>query len=105
MEIGIEVAQSSVAGSEKVLSSAALAFAAKLHRQLNPTREALLRERAERLARLESGSGFDFLRETEAIRKQDWRVAPAPADLQKRHVEITGPVERKMIINALNSGA
>jgi malate synthase len=69
------------------------------------TREALLKRRAERQERLDAGERPDFLPETKAIREGDWQVAPAPADLLDRRVEITGPVERKMMINALNSGA
>ena len=83
-----------------VLSEEALAFVERLHRELNPERERLLALRQER-----KGKRPDFLEETRHIREDDWRVTEAPADLQDRRVEITGPVERKMMINALNSGA
>lgn len=90
---------------EAILTPEALAFVADLHRRYNPTREALLRERVERQAAIDAGARPTFLPETEHIRTGVWQVAPAPPDLQKRRVEITGPVERKMMINALNSGA
>jgi malate synthase len=64
-----------------------------------------LQKRLERYRKLAAGASFDFLQETANVRAGDWKVAPTPSDLQKRHVEITGPVERKMMINALNSGA
>ncbi len=85
---------------QDVLSEEALAFVERLHRELNPERERLLALRQER-----KGKRPDFLEETRHIREDDWRVTEAPADLQDRRVEITGPVERKMMINALNSGA
>jgi malate synthase len=82
-----------------------MAFVAQLHREFNPTREALLQRRAERQAELDAGRLPDLSPETANLRGAAWHVAPAPADLEKRRVEITGPVERKMMINALNSGA
>jgi malate synthase len=88
-----------------VLSVEAIHFIETLHRKFNPTRLALLARRAERQRAFDAGDLPGFLPETQAIRGGDWQVAPAPADLQNRHVEITGPVERKMMINALNSGA
>ncbi len=92
--------------SEEVLSKPALAFVEELHRNFESRRQELLEARAERYRKLAAGASFDFLPETARIRAdRDWRVAKIPADLQKRHVEITGPVERKMMINALNSGA
>ena len=91
--------------SEVVLSKPALAFVEELHRTFEPRRQELLKKRAERYRKLAAGDSFDFLPETAKVRSGDWRVAATPADLQKRHVEITGPVERKMMINALNSGA
>jgi len=91
--------------SKAILTPEALSFVEKLHRMFNPRREELLRQRARRQAELQSGRLFTFLPETEKVRRGDWRVAPTPEDLQKRWVEITGPVERKMMINALNSGA
>src|SRR5262245_32628098 len=88
-----------------ILTPKALAFIAGLHQQFNPGREALLRQRAARQAQLDTGANFDFPDETSAQRAASWTVASTPADLQRRHVEITGPTERKMMINALNSGA
>jgi malate synthase len=90
---------------EGVLSREALDFVARLHRELNPVRERLLARRRERQAELDAGALPDFLEATRAVREGEWRVAPAPADLRDRRVEITGPAERKMMINALNSGA
>jgi len=88
-----------------VLSEEALGFVARLQRRFDPERERLLRARAERQERIAAGERPRFLAETAEIRQGDWSVAPAPADLQDRRCEITGPVERKMMINALNSGA
>jgi len=93
------------AAHEAILTPAALAFLAALHRRFDPARRALLARRAERQRAFDAGGLPDFLAETRAIRESDWQVAPIPAALQDRRVEITGPVERKMIINALNSGA
>ncbi len=90
---------------EAILTREALQFVAALQRELNPRREELLRRREERKGRLDAGERPDFLRETREIREADWTVAPIPRDLVDRRVEITGPVDRKMIINALNSGA
>jgi malate synthase len=90
---------------ERVLSPQALDFVAGLHREFNPTREALLKRRAERQAQLDAGVLPDFLAETEGLRRGEWQVAPTPPDLEDRRVEITGPVDRKMMINAFNSGA
>ncbi|MFJ6995281.1 malate synthase A [Streptomyces sp. NPDC003090] len=91
---------------EEVLTDAALAFVAELHRRFTPRRDELLARRAERRAEIARTSTLDFLPETEHIRRDDsWRVAPAPAALDDRRVEITGPTDRKMTINALNSGA
>jgi malate synthase len=90
---------------EEILSADALAFLAELHRRFDGTRRRLLAARAERQARIDAGELPDFLPETREIREGDWRVAPVPAELQDRRVEITGPVDRKMVINALNSGA
>jgi malate synthase len=88
-----------------VLSREALDFVDRLHRELNPTRLELLQRRRERQVRLDAGENPGFDPRTRAIRSGAWRVAQAPADLQDRRCEITGPVERKMMINALNSGA
>ncbi|MER7235456.1 malate synthase A [Streptomyces olivaceus] len=91
---------------EEVLTDAALAFVAELHRRFTPRRDELLARRAERRAEIARTSTLDFLPETAAIRADDsWKVAPAPDALQDRRVEITGPTDRKMTINALNSGA
>ncbi len=89
----------------EILSPDALRFVATLQREFNPTRRRLLRRRAEIQAEINAGKLPDFLPETAEIRRADWRVAPEPPDLRRRWVEITGPVDRKMIINALNSGA
>jgi malate synthase len=89
----------------EILSEEALAFLAGLHRRFDPVRRELLAARAERRARLADGEPPDFLADTAEVREGDWRVAPAPADLDDRRVEITGPTDRKMVINALNSGA
>ncbi|MEU7016609.1 malate synthase A [Streptomyces sp. NPDC046385] len=91
---------------EEVLTDAALAFVAELHRRFTPRRDELLARRAERRAEIARTSSLDFLPETAAVRADDsWKVAPAPAALNDRRVEITGPTDRKMTINALNSGA
>ncbi|MFG2591174.1 malate synthase A [Streptomyces sp. NPDC048438] len=91
---------------DEVLTDAALAFVAELHRRFTPRRDELLARRGERRAEIARTSTLDFLPETEAIRVDDtWKVAPAPAALDDRRVEITGPTDRKMTINALNSGA
>ncbi|MEV6759225.1 malate synthase A [Streptomyces sp. NPDC051105] len=91
---------------EEVLTDAALAFVAELHRRFSPRRAELLARRAERRAQIARTSTLDFLPETAAIRADDsWRVAPSPEALNDRRVEITGPTDRKMTINALNSGA
>ncbi|HWW26576.1 MAG TPA: malate synthase A [Caulobacter sp.] len=89
----------------EVLTPEALAFVAGLHRQFDTRRRALLAARVARQARFDAGELPDFLPETAEVRAADWTVAPIPADLQDRRVEITGPVDRKMIINALNCGA
>ena len=88
-----------------LLTPAALAFLAGLHRRFEGERRARLSARAIRQARFDAGALPDFRADTAAIRNGDWRVAPIPAALQDRRVEITGPVDPKMVINALNSGA
>ncbi|MDI9882864.1 malate synthase A [Streptomyces sp. HNM0645] len=91
---------------EEVLTDAALAFVAELHRRFTPRRDELLARRAERRTEIARTSTLDFLPETARIREdENWKVAPAPAALDDRRVEITGPTDRKMTINALNSGA
>jgi malate synthase len=103
--VTVEVARPPEGRTREVLSPAALAFVGALHERFEPRREELLAARRERRARLAAGGTLDFLPETREIREGDWQVAPAPPDLRDRRVEITGPVDRKMIINALNSGA
>ena len=92
-------------GYEAILTPDALELVATLHRTFESRRQALLQVRAERTKRLDAGERPDFLAETKSIREGDWKIAALPKDLECRRVEITGPVERKMIINALNSGA
>jgi len=92
-------------GFDTVLTPAALAFVADLHRTFEPRRQELLAARVERTARLDAGERPDFLAATQAIRDGDWKVAPLPPALACRRVEITGPVDAKMVINAFNSGA
>ncbi len=92
-------------GPGHILSQEALAFLIHLHRTFNDRRMQLLEERAKRQARIDGGEVPTFLPQTAAIRSGDWTVRPVGGDLQDRRVEITGPVERKMMINALNSGA
>src|SRR5437879_2990706 len=93
------------AGCEGVLSSAAIAFLSALARRFEATRQALLERRRQRQQELDAGRLPDFLAETRDIREREWTVAPIRPDLLDRRVEITGPVDRKMVINALNSGA
>jgi malate synthase len=103
---GIEVRGAHSPRFDDVLSPAALDFVARLHREFNPTRQKLLAARHERQARFDAGELPDFLPETRHIREGDWKVAPVTTpDLQQRWVELTGPTDRKMLINALNSGA
>src|SRR3989454_8332573 len=92
-------------GFPDVLTPDALEFLARLHREVEPVRTTLLEKRAEVADRLRSGGKFDFLTETADTRRSAWRVADVPQDLRVRKVEITGPTDRKMVINALNSGA
>src|ERR1700687_1944920 len=103
---GVEVRGSHLPRFDDVLTPAALEFVAGLHREFNATRQQLLKARHERQARFDAGELPDFLPETRSVRDGDWKVAPiSNADLQKRWVELTGPTDRKMLINALNSGA
>jgi malate synthase len=90
---------------EEILTPEALEFLAELESEFGPTRRALLEARGERRQRLRDGEMLDFLADTEEIRESEWRIAPVPSDLRQRWVEITGPTDRKMMINALNSGA
>ena len=105
MAAGIQVSGAESAASGKILSREALALVEELHRKLEPTRQKLLAARAARQLQFDKGQMPTFLEETRKVREGSWQVASCPADLQKRRVEITGPTERKMMINALNSGA
>ena len=102
---GVQILGAMTPEYAEILTGDTLAFLAKLHRQFNARRLELLARRSARQAELDAGKLPDFLPETQAIRDADWSVAPVPADLQDRRVEITGPTDRKMVINALNSGA
>jgi malate synthase len=102
---GVEIKGPVQAGSERVLTPDALAFVAELARRFEPTRRALMARREERQAAWDAGALPDFLPETEAIRNSEWTIRGVPEDLLDRRVEITGPTTRKMIVNALNSGA
>ncbi|HEX4511673.1 MAG TPA: malate synthase A, partial [Burkholderiaceae bacterium] len=92
-------------GFETILTPDALAFVAALHRQFEPRRRELLAARAAQAQRFDAGERPDFLAATRAIREGDWKIAPLPEALACRRVEITGPVDAKMVINAFNSGA
>ncbi len=101
----IKITGSLEAGFASILTPEALQFIAKLHRAFESRRQQLLALRKERTQRFDAGERLDFLAETQAIREGQWSIYPLPKALESRRVEITGPVERKMIINALNSGA
>src|SRR5256712_1850831 len=92
-------------GFDEILTPEALAFVRDLVREFSPRLDSLLQKRTLAHARLRTGTLPNFLDETHEIRDSDWKVGPVPADLRQRRVEITGPVDRKMVINALNSGA
>ncbi|HEY3019103.1 MAG TPA: malate synthase A [Solirubrobacteraceae bacterium] len=102
---GVELTRPPEGRQAEVLSGEALAFAAELERRFGARRRELLQARAQRRARWAAGETLDFLPETREVREGDWSVAPPAPGLEDRRVEITGPVDRKMIINALNSGA
>jgi len=102
---GMEIIGDIKPGYERVLTPEALALVAKLSRAFEGRRQELLAVRVERAKRLDAGERPDFLPETAHIRNGDWKIAPIPKALECRRVEITGPVERKMVINAFNSGA
>jgi malate synthase len=102
---GMEITGNLCAEAKQVFTPEALQFVADLARKFAAKRDELLAARVEEQKRLDKGGLLDFLDETKEIRASEWTVAPIPTDLQDRRVEITGPVERKMIINALNSGA
>ena len=105
MPAGMEIKAEIASGYEQILTPDALALIAKLTRAFEPRRQELLAARVVRANELDAGKLPDFLPETAHIRNGDWTIAPIPAALECRRVEITGPVERKMVINALNSGA
>ncbi len=102
---GVEIKAEITPAFAEILKPEALALIAKLHRAFEPRRQELLAKRAERAKRLDAGERPDFLAETKSVREGDWKIASLPKDLLCRRVEITGPVDRKMVINALNSGA
>src|SRR5438477_2071986 len=89
----------------EILTEEALDFIANLHRHFEPRRQDLLARRAARQKEFDRGALPDFLPDTREIREREWQVAPQPKDLLDRRVELTGPTDRKMVINALNSGA
>jgi malate synthase len=103
--MSVEIKGAMLPGFEQILTPEAVEFTVALQRKFNATRKELLKARAERQAAFDAGAKFDFLPKTKAVREGNWKVASIPADLQDRRVEITGPVDRKMVINALNSGA
>ena len=102
---GIEIKGSVPEPFPEILTPDALRFVARLQREFNRRRKELLERRERRQAEINQGKKPDFLPETAHIREANWQVAPIPKDLQDRRVEITGPTDRKMVINALNSGA
>ena len=101
----LRIADSNIQGFEEILARDALAFVGELVREFSPRLDALLQKRVLVHGSLRKGALPDFLDETRGIRRSDWKVGSVPADLRQRRVEITGPVDRKMVINALNSGA
>ena len=101
----IRILRNTDSGFDQILSDDALDFVADLHRRFNERRLDLLATRADRQEALDRGDGFDFLAETAHVRQEDWNVRSVPEDLVDRRCEITGPTDRKMVINALNSGA
>lgn len=104
-QVEVKVVGETHPASEKILTAEALAFVAELHEMFDSRRQELLAARAARQARIDAGEVPGFLSETSGVRSGDWQVADTPDDLQRRWAEITGPVDRKMVINALNSGA
>src|SRR5437868_5878806 len=102
---GVTFTEKQKPGYDRVLTPEAVGFVARLHRHYEDRRRALIKARAERQKLFDQGALPDFLPETRAVREGRWTVAPIPDDLQDRRVEITGPTDRKMVINALNSGA
>src|SRR5574340_313982 len=102
---GVEILGKVTPQFAEILTPQALTFVAKLGRKFEARRRELMRLRARRQTEFDAGKLPDFLPETKNIRESDWTVAPVPHDLQNRRVEITGPTDRKMVINALNCGA
>ena len=98
-------APSHVSGADEILTGGALGFLAELHERFDSRRRELLAARLERQKRFDIGELPDFPKETQHIRDAEWTVGPIPPDLLDRRVEITGPTNAKMVINALNSGA
>ena len=98
-------ARDTAALAEELLTKEAQDFLIRLHREVEPTRMGLLETRQERWRELRAGGTLDFLPDSQPLRGAEWTVARVPADLRTRKVEITGPTDRKMVINALNSGA
>ena len=105
MKYGLKVEAPQVEGQERIFTPEALEFILGLENKFGAQRRALMADRVRRQAELDRTGMLDFLPETAGIRAADWSVRPAPDDLQDRRVEITGPTDRKMVINALNSGA
>jgi malate synthase len=105
LPIGVAVSTPITLEYAQILTPEALGLVAKLHCAFEPRRQELLAARAVRQKEFDTGNRPDFLAATRELREGNWTIAPLPADLQCRRVEITGPAERKMIINALDSGA
>lgn len=101
----VQITGDAVPGTEEILTPEALEFIEKLHTRFDKRRIELLEKRQVRQQELDSGKKLDFLPETKQIREGGWKIAPLPEDMKDRRVEITGPTNRKMLINALNSGA
>src|SRR5213592_4021254 len=102
---GVEIRAPALSEAARVLTPAALSFVAKLHRAFESRRQDLLARRAARQREFDAGKFPDFIPETAPLRAKEWTIAPQPKDLLDRRVEITGPTDRKMVINALNCGA
>jgi malate synthase len=105
LPVGVEIRAKPLPGQEQILTVAALGFVAKLQRTFESRRQGLLAQRALHQTEFDAGKLPDFLSETSEVRASQWEVAQQPADMLDRRVEITGPTDRKMVINALNSGA
>ncbi|TAK42658.1 MAG: malate synthase A [Betaproteobacteria bacterium] len=105
LPLGMRITGALAPGFDQILAPEALALVARLHRAFEPRRRELLAARAARQKQFDAGNLPDFLSETQSLRDSEWIIAPQPRDLLDRRVEITGPTDRKMVINALNSGA